>query len=124
MKFQASAPCIMCSNWSRISLSARRPSIRPLPRGGGHVVGELGTTTPKSVKIYGDISGELVNVGRGTAQDFEGKDLKGKFVLSLAPSGLGGVYNRAVAAGLSVSRASARSGPVTVRRTTLTKSCG
>ena len=78
------------------------------------VVGELWTTTPKSVKIYdihdipeslastnanGDISGELVNVGQGTAQDFEGKDLKGKFVLSLAPSGLGGVYNRAVAAG-------------------------
>ncbi len=78
------------------------------------VVGELWTTTPKSVKIYdihdipeslastnanGDISGELVSVGQGTAQDFEGKDLKGKFVLSLAPSGLGGVYNRAVAAG-------------------------
>jgi hypothetical protein len=78
------------------------------------VVGELWTTTPKSVKIYdihdipeslastnanGDISGELVNVGQGTAQDFEGKDLKGKFVLSLAPGGLGGVYNRAVAAG-------------------------
>ncbi len=78
------------------------------------VVGELWTTTPKSVKIFdihdipeslastnanGDISGELVNVGQGTAQDFEGKDFKGKFVLSLAPSGLGGVYNRAVAAG-------------------------
>ena len=59
------------------------------------VVGELWTTTPKSVKVYdihdipeslasknanGDISGELVNVGQGTAQDFEGKDLKGKFV--------------------------------------------
>ncbi len=38
-------------------------------------------------------------MGQGTAQDFEGKDLKGKFVLSLAPSGLGGIYNRAVAAG-------------------------
>ena len=78
------------------------------------VVGELWTTTPKSVKIYdihdipeslastnanGDISGELVNVGQGTAQDFEGKDLKGKFVLSLAPGGLGGIYSRAVAAG-------------------------
>jgi aminopeptidase YwaD len=78
------------------------------------VVGELWTTTPKSVKIYdihdipeslastnanGDISGELVNVGQGTAQDFEGKDLKGKFALSLAPNGLGGVYTRAVAAG-------------------------
>src|SRR5579863_6779837 len=63
------------------------------------VVGELWTTAPKSVKIYdihdipetlastnanGDISGELVLVGQGTAKDFEGKDLKGKFVLSLA----------------------------------------
>src|SRR5580698_6565982 len=78
------------------------------------VVGELWTTTPKSVKIYdihdipeslastnanGDISGELVNVGQGTAQDIEGKDLKGKFVLSVAPSGLGGICTRAVAAG-------------------------
>src|SRR5271170_4125407 len=78
------------------------------------VVGELWTTTPKSVKIYdihdipeslastnanGDISGDLVSVGQGTAQDFEGKDLKGKFVLSLAPSGLGAIYSRAVAAG-------------------------
>src|SRR5579864_332476 len=78
------------------------------------VIGELWTTTPKSVKIYdihdipeslastnanGDISGQLVSVGQGTAKDFEGKDLKGKFVLSLAPNGLGGIYNRAVAAG-------------------------
>ena len=78
------------------------------------VVGELWTTTPKSVKIYdihdipeslassnanGDISGELISVGQGTAQELEGKDLKGKFVLSLAPGGLGGVYTRAVAAG-------------------------
>ena len=69
------------------------------------VVGELWTTAPKSVKIYdihdipeslastnanGDISGELVSVGQGTAQDFEGKDVKGKFVLSLAPNGLAG----------------------------------
>src|SRR6201998_1446854 len=78
------------------------------------VVGELWTTTPKSVKIYdihdipeslastnsnGDISGELVSVGQGTAQDFDGKDLKGKFALSLAPGGLSGIYTRAVAAG-------------------------
>jgi hypothetical protein len=78
------------------------------------VVGELWTTTPKSVKIYdihdipeslastnsnGDISGELVNGGQGTALDLEGKDVKGKFVLSLAPSGLAATYNRAVAAG-------------------------
>ena len=91
-------------------------AIEDYPTGQTHqpVVGELWTTTPKSVKIYdiqdipeslastnanGDISGELVNVGQGTAQDLEGKDLKGKFALSLAPSGLGGTYNRAVAAG-------------------------
>ena len=57
-----------------------------------------GSPRRKTVKIYdihdipeslastnanGDISGELVNVGQGTAQDFEGKDVKGKFVLSL-----------------------------------------
>ncbi len=78
------------------------------------VVGELWTTTPKSVKIYdihdipeslastnanGNISGQLVSVGQGTAQDFEGKDLKGKFALSMAPSGLAATYNRAVTAG-------------------------
>src|SRR5215813_8207009 len=78
------------------------------------VVGELWATTPKSVKIYdihdipeslastnanGDISGELVNVGQGTAQDLEGKDLKGKFVLSLAPGGLSAIYGRAAAVG-------------------------
>src|SRR3984885_13757603 len=78
------------------------------------VVGELWTTTPKSVKIYdihdipeslastnanGDISAELVSVGQGTPQEVDSKDVKGKFVLSLAPNGLGGVYNRAGAAG-------------------------
>ncbi len=77
-------------------------------------VGELWMTTPEPLKLYdihdipeslastnasGEISGELVNVGQGTAQDFEGKDVKGKFVLSTAPSGLGGIYGRAVAAG-------------------------
>src|SRR3984885_9989320 len=75
------------------------------------VVGELWTTSPKSVKIYdihdipeslastnanGDISAELVNVGQGTNKDFEGKDVKGKFVLSLAPNGLAATYNRAI----------------------------
>jgi hypothetical protein len=78
------------------------------------VAGELWMTAPESLKLYdihdipeslastnatGDISGDLVNVNQGTAQDFEGKDVKGKFVLSTAPSGLGGVYARAVAAG-------------------------
>src|SRR5215471_9165954 len=78
------------------------------------VVGELWTTSPKSIKLYdihdipeslastnanADISGDLVSVGQGAAADFDGKDVKGKFVLSLAPSGLGQVYTRAVAAG-------------------------
>src|SRR4051812_5198216 len=77
-------------------------------------VGELWVTSPRPEKIFdlqdipesvastnanADITGPLISVGQGTAQDFEGKDVKGKFVLSLAPSGLAGVYNRAVAAG-------------------------
>jgi aminopeptidase YwaD len=77
-------------------------------------VGELWTTTPRVEKIYdlhdipeavasananADVTGDLVSVGQGTTQDFAGKDVKGKFVLSLAPSGLGAVYQRAVAAG-------------------------
>ncbi|MGV3708794.1 MAG: M28 family peptidase [Gemmatimonas sp.] len=59
--------------------------------------GELWMTTPKNTKLFdihdlalslstlnanGDISGELIDVGPGRAQDFEGKDVKGKFVLS------------------------------------------
>ena len=59
--------------------------------------GELWMTTPKNVKLFdihdialalassnanGDLSAELVDVGAGRAQDFEGKDVKGKFVLS------------------------------------------
>ena len=78
------------------------------------VVGELWMTSPRAEKIYdlqdipesvastnanGDVTGDLVLVGQGTAQDFEGKDVKGKFVLSVAPSGLAAVYSRAVAAG-------------------------
>jgi hypothetical protein len=61
------------------------------------VQGELWMTTPKNVKLFdihdialalaslnanGDFSGELVDVGAGRAADFEGKDVKGKFVLS------------------------------------------
>lgn len=76
--------------------------------------GELWMTAPRPEKIYdlndipesvastnanADITGDLVSVGQGTAAEFEGKELKGKFVLSLAPSGLGAVYQRAVAAG-------------------------
>ena len=75
------------------------------------VVGELWTTSPKTAKIFdihdipeslastnanGDISAELVNVGQATNKDFEGKDVKGKFVLSLAPNGLAATYNRAI----------------------------
>jgi hypothetical protein len=78
------------------------------------LVGELWVTSPRPEKIYdlhdipeavastnanADITGDLIGVGQGTAQDFEGKDVKGKFVLTLAPGGLGAVYNRAVAAG-------------------------
>src|SRR5262245_45626811 len=78
------------------------------------VTGELWVTSPKPMKIYdvhdipeslastnanGDISGDLVLVTQDSAQDFGGKDVRGKFVLSLAPSGLGAIYNRAVAAG-------------------------
>jgi Zn-dependent M28 family amino/carboxypeptidase len=77
-------------------------------------VGELWMTTPRAEKIYdlndipeavastngnADLTGDLVSVGQGTPQEFEGRDLKGKFVLSLAPSGLGAIYQRAVAAG-------------------------
>ena len=78
------------------------------------VVGELWMTTPRTEKIYdlqdipesvastnanADLTGELAFVGQGTAQDFEGKDVKGKFVLAVAPGGLGAIYSRAVAAG-------------------------
>ena len=77
------------------------------------LVGELWITAPDTLKLYdihdipeslassnatGDITGDLTDVDQGTAKDFEGKDVKGKFVLSLAPSGLAGVYARAVAA--------------------------
>ncbi|RYD50946.1 MAG: M28 family peptidase [Sphingomonadales bacterium] len=60
-------------------------------------VGELWLTTPKLSKLFdiqdvalslaslnanGDFTGDLVNVGAGRAEDFAGKDVKGKFVLS------------------------------------------
>ncbi len=77
--------------------------------------GELWMTTPKSVKLYdiqdlalslaslnsnGDLSGELVDIGAGTAADFANKDLTGKFVLSAqAVGGLGQIYNQAIAKG-------------------------
>jgi hypothetical protein len=61
------------------------------------VQGELWMTTPKNIKLFdihdlalalpslnanGDISGDLIDVGAGRAEDFEGKDVKGKFVVS------------------------------------------
>ncbi|MGE5199478.1 MAG: M28 family peptidase, partial [Rhodospirillaceae bacterium] len=79
------------------------------------VQGELWMTAPKSVKLYdihdvalslaslnsnGEVSGELVDIGAGTAADFAGKDLTGKFVLSAqAVSGLGQIYSQAIAKG-------------------------
>src|SRR5215218_4807322 len=74
--------------------------------------GELWMTTPKTVKLFdihdialalaslnanGDFSGELVDVGAGRAQDFEGKDVKGKFALSSGATGA--VYTQAVQRG-------------------------
>jgi aminopeptidase YwaD len=59
--------------------------------------GELWMTAPRSTKLFdihdialslaslnanGDLSGDLVDVAAGRPQDFEGKDVKGKFVLS------------------------------------------
>ncbi len=77
--------------------------------------GELWMTAPKSVKLYdihdlalslaslnsnGDVSGELVDIGAGTAADFANKDLTGKFVLSAqSVSGLGQIYSQAIAKG-------------------------
>ena len=74
--------------------------------------GELWMTAPQSRKLFdihdvaltlatmnanGDISGELVDVGQGRAQDFDGKDVKGKFVLSSGAPGA--AYTQAVAHG-------------------------
>jgi hypothetical protein len=76
------------------------------------VQGELWMTAPKSVKLFdihdialslaslnanGDFSGELVDVGLGTAEDFEGKDVAGKFVLSGGSPGA--TYSEAVQRG-------------------------
>lgn len=77
--------------------------------------GELWMTTPKSVKLYdvhdvalslaslnanGDATGELVDIGAGRPEDFEGKDLTGKFVLSAqAVSGLAQLYSNATQRG-------------------------
>lgn len=59
--------------------------------------GELWMKTPKDVKLFdihdialalgslnqaGDLSGDLIDVGPGRAEDFEGKNVRGKFVLT------------------------------------------
>jgi hypothetical protein len=74
--------------------------------------GELWMTSPTSVKLFdihdialalaslnanGDFSGELIDVGAGRAVDFEGKDVKGRFVLSSGSTGA--TYAQAVQRG-------------------------
>jgi hypothetical protein len=64
--------------------------------------GELWMTSPKNVKLFdihdialslaslnanGDLSAELVDVQAGRPEDFEGKDVRGKFVLSSGSTG-------------------------------------
>ncbi len=74
--------------------------------------GELWMTTPKSVKLFdihdiplalpalnanGDLSGDLIDVGPGRSVDFEGKDVRGKFVLTSGATGT--VYAAAIQRG-------------------------
>ena len=74
--------------------------------------GELWMTTPKSAKLFdihdiplalpalnanGDLSGDLIDVGPGRAADFEGKDVRGKFVLTSGATGT--VYAAAIQRG-------------------------
>src|SRR6185503_19149416 len=74
--------------------------------------GELWMTAPQSRKLFdiqdlalslaslnanGDFSGALVDVGMGRAADFEGKDVKGKFVLSAGSTS--STYQQAVQRG-------------------------
>jgi aminopeptidase YwaD len=74
--------------------------------------GELWMVTPKLTKLFdihdialslaslnanGDLSADLVDVANGRAADFEGKDVKGKFVLSSGSPGT--TYQNAVRAG-------------------------
>jgi hypothetical protein len=77
--------------------------------------GELWITSPKSTKLYdvhdvalslaslnanGDATGELVDIGAGRPEDFDGKDLTGKFVLSAqAVTGLAQLYSNATQRG-------------------------
>jgi aminopeptidase YwaD len=76
------------------------------------VQGELWMTTPKSVKLFdihdvalalaslnanGDFTAELVDVGAGRPEDFAGKDVAGKFVLSTGSTSA--TYQQAVQRG-------------------------
>ena len=77
--------------------------------------GELWMTAPYNRKLFDifdialslatlnsntDVTGDLVDVGLGRAQDFEGKDVTGKFVIaSLSTAGAGGVLTQAVQRG-------------------------
>jgi hypothetical protein len=77
--------------------------------------GELWMTEPRAIKLFDiydialslatlnsntDATGELVDVGLGRAQDFEGKDVAGKFVLaSLGTGGAGAVLTQAAQRG-------------------------
>src|SRR5262245_1702155 len=74
--------------------------------------GELWMTAPKSIKLFdihdvalalaslnsnADVTGDLVDVGAGRPEDFAGKEIAGKFVLSSGSPGA--AYTAAIAAG-------------------------
>ena len=74
--------------------------------------GELWMTSPRQMKLFdihdialalaslnanADLTGELVDVGLGRPQDFEGKDVTGKFVVSAGAPGA--TYTQAVQRG-------------------------
>ncbi|MEO7457310.1 MAG: M28 family peptidase [Gemmatimonadaceae bacterium] len=95
--------------FSNVSIETFGPQGGTTPQ---PTVGELWMTTPKNVKLFdihdlalalastnanGDISAELVDVGAGRPQDFEGKDVKGKFALTSGATGA--VYTQATQRG-------------------------
>ncbi|MDB4914910.1 MAG: hypothetical protein JWM95_2554 [Gemmatimonadetes bacterium] len=95
--------------FSNVSIETYGPAGATTPQ---PTQGELWMTAPKNVKLFdihdialalastnanGDISAELVDVGAGRAQDFEGKDVKGKFVLTSGSTGA--VYTQATQRG-------------------------
>jgi hypothetical protein len=95
--------------FSNVSIETYGPAGATTPQ---PTQGELWMTTPKNVKLFdihdlalalastnanGDISAELVDVNAGRPQDFEGKDVKGKFVLTSGATGA--VYTQATQRG-------------------------